>query len=292
VIFFGSSRLLFLPLFLFLLIPLLAYSPGLALLVVGVGAVVMVAGRRGVRRVDTAYELPPVHQASPEVFEDVRSTTQEDMLALADDIRSLDIDIEMPGVTAEAKAEYARALDSYSKASAAFDRANRPEDFGAVTAAIEAGRYAITATRARLEGKSPPQRRPPCFFDPRHGPSVRDVAWAPPGGSSRQVPACAADAIAVEEGHEPYTRRVQVGNRQVPYWNAPAYYGGWAGGFFSPFGILPGLLLGSALGAGMFALPFDGGYGGDAYEGDADGGDLGGQAAGAGDFGGGDFDGF
>ena len=92
------------------------------------------------------------------------------------------------------------------------------------------------------------------------------------------MPACAADAIAVEEGHQPYTRRVHVGDSQVPYWTAPAYYGGWAGGFYSPFGILPGLLLGSALGAGMFALPFDGAERRGRRSADA--GDLGGGDAG------------
>ena len=58
MIFFGSSRLFLLPLFLFLLIPLLAYSPGLALLVVGVGAVVMLAGRGGARQVEHGSGAP------------------------------------------------------------------------------------------------------------------------------------------------------------------------------------------------------------------------------------------
>ncbi|TMR25236.1 hypothetical protein ETD96_42720, partial [Actinomadura geliboluensis] len=33
--------------------------------------------------------------------------------------------------------------------------------------------------------------RPLCFFDPRHGPSVNRVAWAPPGGAPRDVDVCA-----------------------------------------------------------------------------------------------------
>ena len=37
-----------------------------------------------------------------------------------------------------------------------------------------------------------PGATPPCFFDPRHGPSVRDVEWAPSDGAVRTVPACAS----------------------------------------------------------------------------------------------------
>jgi hypothetical protein len=39
--------------------------------------------------------------------------------------------------------------------------------------------------RARPDGYQPRERRPPCFFDPRDGPSVRSVPWAPPGGAPR-----------------------------------------------------------------------------------------------------------
>ena len=36
-------------------------------------------------------------------WEEVRASAQEDLVALGDDIRSLDVDIEMPAVTDEAK---------------------------------------------------------------------------------------------------------------------------------------------------------------------------------------------
>jgi hypothetical protein len=260
VIFFGSGRLLLFPLLVFALPPLLFYSPTLAFVVVGVAVVVLVTGSRGRRaNVDPGPELPTLSRARSVPFEDVKRTAKEDILALADDIRSLDIDIELPTATAAARDDYARALDRYDEAKDAFNRARAPEDFEAVSAAVEQGRFDIVSAKARLVGREPPERRPPCFFDPRHGPSVRDVDWAPPGGTIRPVPACAADAIAIEEGHEPRARQVHVGDQQVPYWNAPAYYGPWAGGFFSPLGAaLPTLLIGSALGAGL--LPTDVAY--------------------------------
>jgi hypothetical protein len=150
-----------------------------------------------------------------------------------------------------------------------------------------------------------PERRPPCFFDPRHGPSVADVEWAPPGGAPREVPACAADTERIRNGLEPSTRQVLVDDRQVPFYQAPAYYGPWYGGFFGGGGgFLSGLLLGNLLGGfggygwggfGGLGGYGDGGYnGGDGGDGGngGDGGDFGGgDWGGGGDFGGGDFGG-
>ena len=108
------------------------------------------------------------------------------------------------------------------------------------------------------------------------------------GGAPRAVPACAADAHRVEDGLEPASREVVVGGERTPYWNAPAYYGPWAGGFFGGFGggLLPGLLVGSMLGTslGWGAYP-------DAASAEPDAGDFGGGDFGGGDFGGGDFGG-
>jgi hypothetical protein len=224
-----------------------------------------------------------------EEFEPVREAAEEDLLALADDLRLLDIDVELPAADKRAKEDYARAVALYGRADSALDRARRVEDLEAVTAALEEGRHAMASAKARLEGRRPPERRPPCFFDPRHGPSSRDVEWAPPGGAARAVPACEADAQSVEQGLEPASREVVVGGRSMPYWSAPAYFGPWAGGYFGAFGgFLPGLLLGQALGGG-FGSPgyFEAGGGDGDYQGD--GGDFGGD--GDGDFGGGDFGG-
>jgi hypothetical protein len=270
VIFFGSGRLFLLPLLLFFLAPLFVYSPLAALVLVAVVIVATVGtGRSRARRLDTGTGMPTLPQPpTPQAFEDVRRAAEEDLLGLAEDIRSLDLDIEMPGVASEARADYMHAVDQYDRAKAALDRARAPQDLSAVSSAVEEGRFAIASTRARLAGRQPPERRPPCFFDPRHGPSVRDVVWTPPGGTPRPVPVCAADAISLEEGNQPHARRVRVGDREVPYWNAPAYYGPWVGGYFSPFGMLfPEMLLASTVGAGVFAM--------DAYGDDGDPGDAG-----------------
>ena len=65
----------------------------------------------------------------------------------------------------------------------------------------------MAAARAHLAGRDEPERRPPCFFDPRHGPSVADVEWQPELGEPREVPVCAADAARLEAGEEPTAAR-------------------------------------------------------------------------------------
>jgi hypothetical protein len=236
--------------------PLLAFSPiapvflfallGLPLLFAAVAA--LARRRSDLAEAHGGY----VDQAvmPQERFAEVVGAAREDLLALADEIRELDLEIDMPGVSAAARADYGQALDCYERAARALDRAGEPADLRGVSEALEEGRYAMVSARARLEGREPPVRRPPCFFDPRHGPSVRDVNWAPPYGTPRRVPVCAADAIRIEEGFEPQARQVAVEGRRVPYWDAPVAYGPYAGGFFGGFGaLLPGLLVGSLLGS-------------------------------------------
>ena len=220
---------------------------------------------------------------------EVKTVARDDLVALGDDIRALDLDVEMPNADPQAKQLYGQAVDAYTRAEEGFDRAQRPEDLEPVSRTLEEGRYAMTAAKARLEGRPVPERTAPCFFDPRHGPSAEEIEWAPPGGQPRPVPVCAADATRIRDGLEPQTREIDVHGERMPYYNAPAYYGGWSGGFFGGFGgFLPGMLLGSM---------FMGGWGGDTYiennygdgGGDWGGGDFGGGDFGGGDFGGGDF---
>jgi hypothetical protein len=241
------------------------------LAVVGAGAVgfVLLRRRRRARR-------------DREALATGKAVAQDDLLALADDIRALDLDVEMPDVDRDAKDHYGRSVEAYERADRAYDTARRPQDLAAVSSALEEGRYEMASAKARLEGRQPPERRPPCFFDPRHGPSERNVLWAPPGGQPREVPACAADALRVEQGEEPEQREVQVGGRSVPYYGIPGLMP-YAGGFYGVFGggLFPGFLLGSMFGGGLWA--------GDAQADTGD--DYGGDDLGGGDWGGGDFGG-
>jgi hypothetical protein len=234
---------------------------------------------------------------------EVKAAAHDDLIALADEVQKLEQPVE---ANPRAKREYEQALDSYEQASRSYDRARQPKQLEDVAEALEEGRYHMAVADAILDGRKPPERRPPCFFDPRHGPSTREVEWAPPGGAPRMVPACDADAEAVERGLEPASREVVAGGQRVPYWAAPPYFGPWAGGYFMPFGgmgFLSGLFVGELLGgtfggwgygswagtgaSGGFGNWSDGGGGGPSDFGggmDFGGGDFGGGGGGGGDF--------
>jgi hypothetical protein len=243
------------------------------------GAALFVGGRR--RRARTAAE-----------FEEAKRNARDDLVALGDDIRALDIDVQMPGVDPQAKADYDHAVARYTEAEDLWERSRRPDDLAPVASALEEGRWAMASAQARFKGETPPERRPPCFFDPRHGPSSRDVQWSPPYGQPREVPACEADAQRVERGDEPHAREVEWGGQRVPYWNAGPAYAPFAGGFFGGFGggLLPGILIGSLLGGAMAPGMAYGDQGAGDGGGDFGGGDFGG-GFGGGDFGGGGFGG-
>ena len=111
---------------------------------------------------------------------EVKLAARDDLVLLGEGIRELDLDVELPSASAEAKRDYETALTMYERADGALDRARDVRDLEEVSASVEEGRYAIASARARLAGSEPPERTPPCFFDPRHGPSAREVEWSPP----------------------------------------------------------------------------------------------------------------
>jgi uncharacterized membrane protein YgcG len=218
-----------------------------------------------------------------EELAEVKRNTRDDLVALGEDIRALELDVQMPGANAEAAEAYADAVGSYERANRAFELARSTRDLKPAAEALAEGRYAMTWAREVFAGHTPPERRPPCFFDPRHGPSKRDVEWAPEGGTPRPVPACEADAQRVERGEEPQAREIDRDGQRVPYWEAGPAYAPFYGGFF------PGVLIGSMVAGGWDdPTPTDhGGSGGFSdWGGGGGGGDFGG---GGGDFGGGSF---
>jgi hypothetical protein len=253
---------------------------GLILLgLLGAGGVAVLAGRRRKRARDAVE------------FEEAKRNARDDLVALGDDIRALDLDVQMPDADPEAKADYDHAVTRYTEAEERWELARRPAELAPVAEALEEGRWAMASAKARFAGGEPPERRPPCFFDPRHGPSSRDVMWSPPYGEERAVPACEADAQRVERGDDPQAREVTWGGQRVPYWQAGPAYAPFAGGFFGGYGggLLPGILIGSVLGGAMSPGMAYGDYGGQSGGDFGGGGDMGGDFGGG--FGGGDFGG-
>jgi len=243
----------------------------------------------------------------------VRKVADEDVTRFGEELQRLDDDLLTVTLDEPTRQDYQRALDSYESAKDSVARVTRPDEVRHVTEALEDGRYAVACVQARVAGRPLPARRPPCFFNPSHGPSTTDIDWAPAGGAPRQVPVCAADADRVAQGAQPDVRTVPYGVGRVPYWQGGPAYSPWATGYFGGYaasGLVPGFLLGTLLtpGIGGWGDGWGWGDGGDPSDaGDAgnDGGDAGGDAGGDGggdwggndagggfDFGGGDAGGF
>ncbi|OON79725.1 hypothetical protein [Streptomyces tsukubensis] len=253
---------------------------------VGVGAVVVLGGAglyAGVRR--SRKRRAEEQRAA---LERLRVVVDEDITAFGEELDRLDFHPAEDGADDAMRADYERALDSYEQAKSIMASAQRPEDVRGVTEALEDGRFSLATLAARRKGGELPERRVPCFFDPRHGPSVADVTWSPATGAEREVPVCAADKARLEDGQDPETRTVDTAYGRRPYWDAGPAYGPWAGGYFGG-GMLPGLLVGTMLGSAMaspaYASDYGSGYGDFGGQGGFDGGDVSGSDFNPGDFG-------
>ncbi|HEX3214329.1 MAG TPA: hypothetical protein VH016_17290, partial [Actinomycetota bacterium] len=187
-------------------------------------------------------------------FGEARAAAQDDLEALADDLRNLNVDLQAEETgNRQAVDQYTRAYEYLERAEQEFEKASSPADLAPVSSAVESGRYSMAAARALFERRDPPKRRPPCFFDTRHGPSVHDVGWEPPYGPPRPVPACQACMRQVSSGVQPQPRRVRAGLRRVPFYEAPPHFESWFGGYFggAAADLVAGFPLGKALDDGF-----------------------------------------
>src|SRR4051812_17526753 len=240
-----------------------------------------------------------LEQRSAQELDSARAVADEDVTRFGEELQRLDTDLLTEQLDEPTRQDYQRALDSYEAAKQALQRTTDPAELRHVTEALENGRYAVACVRARTSGQPLPVRRPPCFFNPAHGPSTTDIDWAPPGGQPRQVPVCAADADRVQQGAEPDIRTVPQGIGRVPYWQGGPAYSPWASGYFGGYaasGLLPAFMMMTLLsptwdgGAvdGFDAGDYGGGDGGDGGDGGGDGGDGGDGGGDGGDYGSGD----
>ena len=200
---------------------------------------------------------PPGHQPRSPLEAALRAT-DEDITTFGDELRNLDLEVVGHTLDEAASQDYQRALDAYEHAKEALPRVRAPQEIRHVTSILEDGRYAVACVKARVAGAPLPVKRPPCFFNPAHGPSTQTVWWAPPGGSAREIPACAADAERVLAGAEPHIRTVAHGPARLPYWQDAAY-APYVQGYYSSWQtdkVVRGLAVGTAvLAAGLSLLP-------------------------------------
>lgn len=203
------------------------------------------AARHSTRQKERAAQAELENQVSVS-----KRVTDEDVTKFGEELQRLDADVAGHALDEPMQQDYSRALDAYDNAKQSLDAVTRPDEIRHVTEILEDGRYAITCVKARLAGQPLPQKRPPCFFNPAHGPSSQDVSWSPAGGTEREVPACPADAERVLAGADPYIRTVQRGAQRVPYWEGGPAYSPWAQGYYSSWrgsDMLSGVLIGSLL---------------------------------------------
>ena len=192
----------------------------------------------------------PVHHGETPIGDAARASLDADITRFGDELRDLDLDVVGIDLTEEAQTSYSEALDAYENAKQAMNQARYESDATAIAHILEEGRYAMACVKSHARGKPTPERRPPCFFDPAHGPSVRNVTWAPPGGAAREVPACALDAARITSGADPHIRMVQQGYQAVPYWQDQGH-AAYARGYYEPYGMDP-VVQGLAKGALLF----------------------------------------
>jgi hypothetical protein len=190
--------------------------------IVGIAALVGVAGaagglrRRTVRRQRTQVEA--------EEMIDVRAMADEDTTLLGEQLARFGADRPADTMDEASRVDYQAALDAYESAKRAVPRLTSPDQVATIVDTLSAGRYALACVQARVEGRPVPELRVPCFFNPQHGPSVRDLLWTVPGRGTRSVPACAQDAARIAHGEQPEVRTVRYGSQVLPYWEAGAAF--------------------------------------------------------------------
>ncbi|GAA1389278.1 hypothetical protein [Luteococcus peritonei] len=188
-----------------------------------------------------------------------RRAADEDVTRFGEELQRLDTEVAGHPLDTAMRQDYERALDAYENAKSSLDAVTKPDEIRHVTEILEDGRYAIACVNARVAGEPLPQKRPPCFFNPAHGPSTQNVEWTPPGGAPRDIPACAADAERVLAGADPYIRTVQVGAQRVPYWQGGPAYAPWAQGYYTGWqgsNLIRDIAIGSMIFHGMSGLPY------------------------------------
>jgi hypothetical protein len=246
--------------------------------------------------------------AELDAYRHVRRAADEDVTRFGEELAGLHFDTLGADLDDRTRADYQQALDAYEDAKATLLRSTSAADVTSVTRTLADGRFSQACVLAAQSGEARPDRRPPCFFDPAHGPATRDVEWAPTGGVAREVPVCFRDAERLARGDQPEVRLVRLGDRRVAWFASGPLYAAWADGWYAQlvqegrieaerltmtYAALPGPTGATLPLAATWSDPgawSDGGMiGGHDYSGWGDGGSgPGGDGGFGGDFGGGD----
>jgi hypothetical protein len=123
-------------------------------------------------------------------------------------------------------------LDAQSDAGDGEGRMDTPDEVEDVVRRLADARYELAAIDALRRGLPLPEQTAPCFFDPRHGPSVAEVPFRPEAGLERPVPVCARCRDALVAGRVPPTRTLTIGDVVQPYWKWERYTRPYVNGYW------------------------------------------------------------
>ncbi|WP_447643952.1 hypothetical protein [Nocardioides zeae] len=188
--------------------------------------------------------------AAADALRRVTAVAEEDVTRFGEELQDLHVETLVTDLDVAMRQDYQRALDAYEAAKDLLRDVRQPTDVKGVTRSLEDGRHAMACVLARQAGEPLPQRLSPCFFNPAHGPSTTEVAWAPPGGVERDVPVCRADAERLAAGADPDTRMVRRDGAMVPWYDGGAAYRPYVSGYYgnaAAQGLFPAVFLGAVL---------------------------------------------
>ena len=215
---------------------------GWVLVALVVVAMLFVVGLWRIRRAEA--KAPRFSERGlPVTLDAPQAAAQDDITRLRSAIAALGDDVADHPFNEQLQQAYQQALDEYDTARSQVSSATRASMVAAATSAASRAQASLAEVRALLAGTDLPARRPPCFFDPSHGPSVTSVAWS--GDQQiRHLPACSDCAGRVLTGQEPRVRMATSGNQRLPYWRSSSL-APWASGYFDAW--LSDPLLGEAV---------------------------------------------
>ena len=153
-----------------------------------------------------------------------RRLVDEDVTLLGEQLSDLHVETMTTELDQDMRADYQRALDLYDEAKQRFHREVTESDLIAIGSMLEEARFRRACVLARRDDTELPARLPPCFFNPQHGPSVSEMAWAPPAGVERAVLVCRRDLNRMRDNLMPELRVVRIGGRYVPWYAAGSAY--------------------------------------------------------------------
>ena len=152
----------------------------------------------------------------------------EEIIALSQQVSAL------PTVSDPQQSKLSKdVLDTVEKARQRLDQAKGDKDIQAVTTLLGSARYGLRCLDAVRAGEPIPEPTAPCFFDPRHGPSVAEVQWKPEEGAARNVDVCAACKQRDEAGEKPAIWMVKGWQLERPYWEHAEDLAAYVDGYWS-----------------------------------------------------------